>query len=477
MSTAQNPVREREAATPPAEEVVLQIVAVDDDQENLDAVQAALANYPVEILATTSPEKGLELIRARRPQIALVDLVMPGMSGMDLLGRILEIDPGIDVILMTGDYDTDSAVEAIKKGASDYLTKPIPIARLRERVDQVIAHVRERRHTLALDNELLAAFQFKGMVGRSPQMLELFRRIRQIAPHFRTALFTGDTGTGKELAAKALHSLCPVCAAPFVVCNCSAIVETLLESELFGYVKGAFTGAEHDRVGIFEFANGGTVMLDEIGDMPLAAQAKLLRVLQNQEIQRVGSPKIHKIDVRVIAATHRDLRDMVAKGTFREDLYYRLSMAEIKLPSLSDRKEDLALLERHFVQSFAQQYGKEICGLTRRAQTALRRYDWPGNIRELENVIGHAAMMTQANTIDLCDLPEQLQAQRASSILDTVFHEGVIPLDELDRRYARQIVDRFHNKAQAAGMLEISRTKLYRLLSEEPVVDHNEPAN
>jgi len=446
--------------------ILLRIVVVDDDPQNLDVIRTALEGEPIELIATSDSREGLELIRLKRPNIVLVELVMPQLGGMEMLEKIVEMDPGTDVILMTAHYTPESAVEAIKKGAYDYLTKPISVAKLRSRIEQLLSNARVRQHSLQLERELVQAFQFEGMIGRSPLMLDLFRKIRQIAPHFRTALLIGDTGTGKELVAKALHDLSPVSAAPFVTCNCSALVETLFESELFGYVKGAFTGATQDRVGLFEYANGGTLMLDEIGDLPLGTQAKLLRVLQNQEIQRVGSPKVIKVDVRVIAATHCDLAAMVAKKEFREDLYYRLSMMQIKLPALVERKEDLSLLQHHFLRSYASQYNKEIRGLTRRAQAVLNRYSWPGNVRELQNVIGHACMVSQSDVIDVRDFPEHFRCHRELPALGD--SRRIIPLDEMEQHYVREVVERVGNKAQAADLLGISRTKLYRLLAGQP---------
>jgi len=446
--------------------ILLRIVVVDDDPQNLDVIRTALEGEPIELIATSDSREGLELIRLKRPNIVLVELVMPQLGGMEMLEKIVEMDPGTDVILMTAHYTPESAVEAIKKGAYDYLTKPISVAKLRSRIEQLLSNARVRQHSLQLERELVQAFQFEGMIGRSPLMLDLFRKIRQIAPHFRTALLIGDTGTGKELVAKALHDLSPVSAAPFVTCNCSALVETLFESELFGYVKGAFTGATQDRVGLFEYANGGTLMLDEIGDLPLGTQAKLLRVLQNQEIQRVGSPKVIKVDVRVIAATHCDLAAMVAKKEFREDLYYRLSMMQIKLPALVERKEDLSLLQHHFLRSYASQYNKEIRGLTRRAQAVLNRYSWPGNVRELQNVIGHACMVSQSDVIDVRDFPEHFRCHRELPALGDA--RRIIPLDEMEQHYVREVVERVGNKAQAADLLGISRTKLYRLLAGQP---------
>jgi len=230
-------------------------------------------------------------------------------------------------------------------------------------------------------------------------------RVRRVAPHYRAVLIAGETGTGKDLIARALHRLSPAASGRYVVLNCSAVVETLFESELFGHVKGSFTGATHDKPGLFEYADGGTLFLDEIGDMPLATQAKLLRVLQDQEVQRVGALNARKVDVRVVAATNHDLRAAVEKKRFREDLYYRLSMVEIQVPRLAERKEDLPLLQRHFVALFAAQYGKELRGLTHQAQIRLSQHSWPGNVRELENVIGHAAMMSTSDMVDVQDFP------------------------------------------------------------------------
>ena len=292
-------------------------------------VSAALEQEGVEILTADDPEQGLKIVREEQPQIVLLDLMMPKMSGMEVLERIIDEDPSIDVILMTAHYSTESAVEAIQKGACDYLNKPLLIERLEERVGRLIADARARRKADALEDELLEAHCFQGMIGRSPLMREVFARVRRIAPHFRTALLTGQTGTGKELVARALHELSPVAKGRFVVCNCAALAENLVESELFGYVRGAFTGANQDKTGMFEHAQGGTLLLDEIGEMPPPVQAKLLRAVQEKEVQRLGSPIIRKVNVRIVAATNRDLRSSLGEKHFREDLFYRLSMVEI----------------------------------------------------------------------------------------------------------------------------------------------------
>ena len=447
-----------------ADELPILLLAIDDDPQSLEFVKDALAQENLEILTTTDPELGLELVLRRHPQIVLLDLMMPKIGGMELLERILEADPGTNVMLMTGHYSTEAAVEAIQKGAYDYLNKPLSVEKLRQRVDQLIAEARQRRRTLQLDRELLKVYEFEGLLGRSPLMLDVFARVRRVAPHFRTVLVTGATGTGKELVARALHRLSPAASGTFAVCNCSAIVETLFESELFGYVKGAFTGATQDKSGLFEYANGGTLFLDEIGEMPLATQAKLLRVLQSQEIQRVGSPAVRKVDVRVVAATNRDLRARVAEKEFRDDLYYRLSMVEVKLPLLAERKEDLPLLVRYFVERFATQYNRPIRGLTRRAQALLARYVWPGNVRELENALGHACMMVEGDLIDVRDFPDTLRKPAERELVED---EDLIPLDELQRRHALRVLARVGgNKKRAAEILGIARTTLYQLLAE-----------
>ena len=446
------------------------VLIIDDDPQNVEMIAEVLRSEAVEILSATDPRIGLELFAQHHPNIILMDIVMPHIGGIELLERIVQADPAADVILMTGNYSTESAVEAIQKGACDYFTKPIDIARLRARVQAILADVERRSSTMRLELELMEAYEFQGIVGRSPLMLELFGRIRRVAPHYRTVLASGETGTGKELVARALHRLSPVAGNPFVVCNCSALVETLIESELFGYARGAFTGATQDKAGVFEYANGGTVFLDEIGELSLSAQAKLLRVLQNQEIQRIGSPTPRIVDVRVIAATHRNLRSMVKEGRFREDLFYRLAMIEIELPRLSERPEDIVLLGRHFLKKYSARYGKEITGITRRAQTLLARYSWPGNVRELENVVGNACMMVPGNLIDVRDLPEAIcnNNSRASAQADNV----ELTMEAVQRRHLLQVLNHVGgNKSRAAEVLGLSRATVYEMLARTRVND------
>ena len=448
----------------PDHRATLKLLAIDDTAANLEIISESLAQDGLQILTAGAAQEGFELFLSSRPHIVLLDLVMPNVTGMELLERMVAADPGAEIILMTAHYSTDSAVEAIQKGACDYLTKPLDLSRLRNRISSILMEADRRRQTHRLDQALLDVYQFEGIIGRSPAILDTFAKIRRIAPHFQTVLVTGATGTGKELVARALHHLSPDSAGPFAVCNCSALVETLLESELFGYVRGAFTGANQDKVGLFEFANGGTVFLDEIGELPLAAQAKLLRVLQEKQVQRVGSPAMRSVNVRVIGATHRQLQKMTVKGEFREDLYYRLAMIEIPLPRLADRKEDLPLLQKHFVEKFAKQYGKPIRGITRRAQLQMATYPWPGNVRELENAIGNAAMMAETHTIDLADLPEPL---RSYSEATAAPDDTMISLDELQNRHLTFVLEQVGgNKVRAAEILGISRATVYEMLAK-----------
>jgi DNA-binding NtrC family response regulator len=449
------------------------ILAVDHDPNSLDTIRSILSLDDFKILTATDPTAGVELFAKVRPEVVLLALMFPTISGLEVLQKILAIDPGADVILVTADYSTDSAVLAIQKGACDYLTKPVDSEKLRQRILALRAEAERRNRTLQLDQELLHHYQVAGIIGRSPVMLDLFAKIRRIAPHFRTVLVTGATGTGKELVARALHQLSPVSSGPFAVCNSSALVESLAESELFGHVKGAFTGATQDKVGLFEYAHGGTLFLDEVGDMSLPTQAKLLRVLQNHEVQRVGSPATRKVEVNVIAATHRDLYSRVKEEIFREDLYYRLSMVQIELPRLAERREDLPLLERHFIAEFATQYHKEVRGMTRRAQASLARYSWPGNVRELENAIGHACMLAQGNVIDLADLPEYLRDGSPAEHLHNGSRglgsgdAGLLSFKELERRHLLHVLNLVGgNKARAAAVLGVCRATVHEMLSK-----------
>ena len=422
-----------------------------------------MSDLGVEIVTYTDPEAALKQIKSQRPVMVLVDLHMPRMNGMQLLEAIIDFDAAIEVFLLTGDYSTTAAVEAIKKGAADYLTKPISMANLRNRVTRSIEEIEIKRSTHDLDKKLASSFQFQGMVARSPKMLEIFSSMRRIAPHFRSVLLTGRSGTGKELVARALHQMSPVGEGPFVVCNCAGVPETLAESEWFGYVKGSFTGANKDRIGLFEHANNGTVFLDEIGEMSLPLQAKLLRVLQSHEIQRVGCATVYKLNIRVIAATNRDLRQDALEGHFREDLFYRLSAATISLPALNERREDLPLLQQYFVDKFAAEYRKNIKGISRRAQNIFASYHWPGNIRELENVIANACMMADGPVIDIAHLPSEMRGDEESR--STMSFAASMSLAQIQKEHVQRVLETVGgNKLRAAEILGISRSTLYTLL-------------
>lgn len=442
------------------------IAIIDDYASSVELMSTALAQEGVDIFSSTDPEDGLDMIFQRHPHIVLTDLVMPKLSGMQILERVMEFDPSIDVILMTAHYSTESAVEAIKMGATDYLNKPVSVSTIRERTKVIIDHARQRLRASDLEREMLEASRFQGLIGHSPKMLDVFSTVRRVAPHYRSLLITGQTGTGKDLIARAVHQLSSASSGNFVVVNCSAVVETLFESELFGHVKGSFTGADRDKVGLVEHASGGTLFLDEIGDMPLSTQAKLLRVLQNQEVQRVGSLTPRKIDIRVVAATNKDLRSAIAERAFREDLYYRLTMIEVHIPSLAERPEDLPLLMRYFIERCSHQFSKCVRGITRRAQIVLSRHTWPGNVRELENVIGHSCMIVMGDTIDVVDLPEYLKAPSHSDPVParpTV--NTALPmtdsLEENQRMLVSGALDRARgNQSEAARLLRIGRDAL-----------------
>jgi DNA-binding NtrC family response regulator len=439
------------------------VLAIDNDPQSLSVIREAISLEGLEVFASDDSEVGLEIFTRIRPRVVLLGLPEPSLNAMGLLERILDFDPAAYVALIVEHYSSESAVKAIQKGACDYLLRPLDVRRLRHWLSDVLAESELRQRTLSLDEALLQACRFEGIVSRSPLMFEIFAKVRRVAPHFKTALITGATGTGKELIARCLHRLSPVSTKRFVVCNCASIVENLAETELFGHVKGAFTGAMRDQAGLFESADGGIIFLDEIAELTLGTQGKLLRVLQDHQVRRVGSSQSHKIDVRVIAATNCDLRSLVREGRFREDLYYRLAVAQIDLPPLSSRREDLSLLQRHFVRRFAAEYKKPISGVSRRAQARMAVYPWPGNVRELENVIENACMMTEGSFIDINDLPELIRSGVAENFARD---ETLFSLKEAQSRHVQRVLERVGgNKQQAAKILRVGRATIYKLLS------------
>lgn len=434
------------------------VVIIDDNPGSVEMLAAALRQTGVSLHTTSDPLQGVELVRRIHPRLVITDLVMPGLSGLEVLEQVMRFDPSIDVLLMTAHYTTETAVEAIRHGAADYLQKPVKIATLRTRVAELIAAADLRRRALQDEDADANPLEFEGFIAKSPVMWEMLGMLERIAPHYRSVLIEGPTGAGKDLVARALHRRSGV-KGPFVVLNCSAVVETLFESELFGHVKGAFTGADRDKAGLFEAADGGTLFLDEVGDMPLSTQAKLLRAVQNQEILPVGSLRPRKVNVRVIAATHHDLQAAKASGAFREDLYYRLAMVELNVPPLKERREDILLLAHHFLRTFASEYGKAIEGLTPRAMIVLERYGWPGNVRELEHVIGRACMLAETSMLDVQDFPPHLTTPAVQP--DTGETPESMALEDQERRLLmRALADARGNQSEAARRLGIGRDAL-----------------
>jgi two-component system, NtrC family, response regulator HydG len=434
-----------------------------DDPDQLDMLSAAIVEMGYEPVPTNDVEVALKLVRQGVCRVLLVAVRATEVDGYELLDRALRSDPGVNVILVVGEYSLESALEAIRRGASDFLPKPVDCVQLKKILDEVAALYDQRLRVRILKEQLLKDLEFHGIIGKSLLMLEVFDFARKIARHYTNVLLVGPTGTGKELVARAIHNISPVGRQKLVVCNCSTLVDTLLESQLFGHVRGSFTGATDTRVGLFEYADGGTVFLDEVGDTSLAMQAKLLRVIQNREIQRVGSPEVRQINVRLIAATNRDLQADVLAGRFREDLFYRLSSIQIRIPSLVQRLDDIPLLMQFFLNKCNGAYGKNVSGLTRRAQIALLQHPWPGNVRELENVISSACITTMEDFIDLDDLPEQLQ-HRSPKFAGSESWEA-LSLDEVCALHTRHVLEKCKgNRRLAAQILGIGRSTLHRFL-------------
>src|SRR5262245_28231369 len=375
------------------------VLVVEDDGDIRRILAVFLGDKGFHVKLAESGHQALEILGEEPIDLILSDVRMPGMTGMELLRTVKERDPEIQLVLMSAYSNVRDAVEAIQLGAADYVEKPIDFRRL-ERVLQTVLENRDLRHrTRILEQRLQGVVVFEGMVARTQRMLETFAFIERLARYPTTALITGESGTGKELVARAVHNLSPLRDRPFIVCNCTTLAPTLLESELFGYVRGAFTGADRDRKGLFEAAHGGTIFLDEIGELPLGVQVKLLRVLENREIKRIGSPDPIRVDIRVIAATNRDLGEMVRQGTFRDDLYYRLNVGAIHLPALRNRPEDVEPLVHHFIGLFNEKLGRNVSGGTPQLLDIFMRYPWPGNVRELANVIERAMVVCKGTTI------------------------------------------------------------------------------
>jgi two-component system NtrC family response regulator len=390
--------------------VAFRVLAVDDEPAQLELVAGFLRKRGFEVLEAPDGTAALARVRAEPVDLILTDQKMPGLSGLALLEAARRVDPEVAVIVMTAYGTIEDAVAAIKHGATDYLTKPLNLDELLHRIERA----REGRRLLRENRELREALRerhrMEGIVGESGRMQEVLSLVRRVATSDATVLIRGESGTGKELIAKAIHYASRRASGPLVRINCAALPEPLLESELFGHEKGAFTGAHAMRQGRFEAAHGGSLFLDEIGDLPPHLQVKLLRALQEREIERVGSNRPIAVDVRLLAATHRDLEALMRSGRFRDDLYYRINVITISIPPLRDRREDIPPLLDHFLTRFADANGKPIRGLTREARDALLRYDYPGNVRELENLMERAVVLTRDDVIGLGDLPLGVEA-------------------------------------------------------------------
>ncbi|MBI4635652.1 MAG: sigma-54-dependent Fis family transcriptional regulator [Candidatus Rokubacteria bacterium] len=438
------------------------VLVVDDEPAQRELVAGFLAKHGFEVVAAADGRTALERFRAEPFDLILTDQKMPAFSGLELLAAARAVNPEVAVIVMTAYGTIESAVAAIKSGATDYLPKPLNLDELLHRIGQV----RDRQRLLGENRELREALRerhrVEGIIGESGRMQEVLSLVRRVAGSDATVLIRGESGTGKELIAKAIHYASPRAGGPLVRVNCAALPETLLESELFGHEKGAFTGAHAARRGRFEAAHGGSLFLDEIGDLPLHLQVKLLRVLQEREIERLGSSRPIPVDVRLLAATHRDLEAMVRAGGFRDDLYYRINVVTIALPPLRERREDIPLLLEHFLEKFARRNGKAIRGLTREARDALLRYDYPGNVRELENLVERAVVLTRDEVVGLGDLPlvveESPEEALEATSLPTV-------LEGIERRMISEALARAEGvQTRAAEILGISERVLrYKL--------------
>ena len=400
---------ELQTGPPAAIEAPARVLVVDDERSMRELLSIVLRRDGYEVLIAEDGAAAVEVLKKERIDILITDIRMPQMNGVDLLREAKRIAPDIVSIVMTAFASTETAVEALRLGAADYVHKsPNAASELRLRVGRELERKRLQQENVLLKRVMRTSHQFSNIIGTSSPMMAVFQLVETIAPTSSTVLITGESGTGKELVARALHVNSPRRDRPFVAVNCGALSETLLDSELFGHMRGAFTGADSNKKGLIEVAEKGTIFLDEIGEMSPAVQVKLLRVLQERKFRRLGGTEEIDADIRILAATNRDLSKMVADSTFREDLFYRINVIPLRLPSLRERLEDVPLLAEHFVARFAEQMGKPITGISGAALARLKLYGWPGNIRELENAMERAVALEQSPTILTESLPEQL---------------------------------------------------------------------
>ncbi|OGW66049.1 MAG: Fis family transcriptional regulator [Nitrospirae bacterium RIFCSPLOWO2_02_FULL_62_14] len=451
------------------------ILVVDDDQDMRALLCDELQERGYRIAAASDGREALKKLGEEDCAVVLTDLRMRGMQGLELLNEVKRDYPGTNVIIMTAFGSVESAIDAMKHGAYDYVTKPIKNEEMALVMEKAVRDARLRREVQQLRRAVREEFSFHHILGKSKPMREVFDLIRRVADSQTNVLITGESGTGKELAAKAIHFNSDRRGGPFVPVNCAAIPEALLESELFGHMKGAFTDAKGDKRGLFEEANGGTLFLDEISELPVMLQAKLLRAIQEKEIRRVGSTRAVAVDVRIIAATNLSLTDEVKAKRFREDLYYRLNVIEIRMPPLRERREDIPLLVDAFLKKCAEASRKAVKGIGESALALLMDYPWPGNVRELENVIERAVTLTHGEKVVPEDLPPAIHGSRGDRKVIDEAADRTLPLDEVEKEYILRILDKTGgNKYQAAQILGIDRKTLYRKLGEIEGKAHHE---
>lgn len=445
------------------------ILVVDDDDAHRTMLRTLVGGWGYHIEEADDGAVAVAKVQEQSYDLILMDVRMVKMSGLEALEKIKSYNPAIPIIIMTAYSSVETAVEALKKGAHDYLTKPLDFDKLKITIVRSMEHTRLKEENRLLKESLGKHFDRQNIIGRSPAMLNLLETVAQVAPSEATVLITGESGTGKELIAGALHFNSHRKDGPFVKLNCAAITETLLESELFGHEKGAFTGAERRKEGRFFQAHGGSLFLDEVSEMSLTMQVKLLRVLQEREFTRVGGENSIKVDVRMIAATNKNLQELIGRGAFREDLYYRLNVVDLTIPPLKRRREDIPLLAQHFLEEFAARNHKNIKGYTPQAMDALIRYDWPGNVRELMNAVERAVVLTQSDFLSEKDFTiiEGVDAECVPSVPDNagVPLDGAVPLDEVEKATILNTLEAVGgNKSEAARRLGITRKTLHKKL-------------
>jgi len=452
----------------------IQVLVVDNDPAHAEAMADSLRSVGFACTVASGGKEAISLLESSTFEIVITDLQMPDVGGLEVLAKARELQPDAEVILVTGHGTVESAVEAMRKGAFNYLLKPLDLKQLRAVVENAARSQYLRRANAELHRRLDERFGFEGVVGNSPQMHDVVTRLQRIAPTDATILIQGDTGTGKELVAKAIHQNSPRKKRPFVPLNCAALSEHILESELFGHIRGAFTDASNDRQGKFEYADGGTLFLDEVGDMPIPTQIKLLRVLESGEITRVGSNEPVKVNVRILSATNRDLEKAIASGSFREDLYHRLKVVTIVLPRLAERRDDIPLLVDYFVKEHSKRHQKSIRGISTAARRRLLAFDWPGNVRQLRNVIESMVVVDIDEVLDMDDLPTELAPPAGEAEVGETASSGD-GLHQLVGKSMNDIEAMFigetlkatgGNREEAATMLGIGERTLYRKIKE-----------